>query len=85
MTADITARSATGEAGVMTRMANAGDSGYLVRYVAASGLWEAGTLNAGTFTQLGSWTGTIPVGGTAHLVVSQNGSSLIVAIDGSCA
>lgn len=82
VTADITAMSATGEAGIVTRMPTTGDTGYLVRYVASTGLWQAGTLSAGTFAQLGSWSGTIPTGGTAHLVVSQNGTSLVVSIDG---
>lgn len=82
VTADVTVRSATGEAGIVTRMPTAGDSGYLVRYVASSGLWEMGTLNAGTFTRLDSWSGTVPTGGTAHLVVTQNGTALSAAIDG---
>jgi predicted ribosomally synthesized peptide with SipW-like signal peptide len=82
MTADVTVRSATGEAGVLTRMPTTGDTGYLIRYVAASGLWEMGTMNAGTFAQLASWNGTVPVGGTAHLVVSQNGSALQASVNG---
>ncbi|MEH3054999.1 MAG: LamG domain-containing protein [Patulibacter minatonensis] len=82
VTADFTVRSATGEAGIMTRMPTTGDTGYLVRYVAASGIWELGTMNAGAFSQLDQWNGTVPVGGTAHVLVSQNGTATSVAIDG---
>jgi hypothetical protein len=82
VTADLTVRSATGEAGILTRMPTTGDTGYLVRYVASSGLWQMGTMNAGTFTQLDSWNGTVPTGGTARLVVRQNGTALQAAIDG---
>ncbi|MBO9532852.1 MAG: LamG domain-containing protein [Solirubrobacteraceae bacterium] len=82
ITADVTVRSATGEAGILTRMPTTGDTGYLIRYVASTGTWQAGTMNAGTFAQLDSWAGAIPTGGTARLAISQSGTSLQVSIDG---
>ncbi|MDO9356342.1 MAG: LamG domain-containing protein [Solirubrobacteraceae bacterium] len=82
VTADFTVRSTTGEAGLMSRMPTTGDTGYLVRYRAAAGVWELGTINAGAFTVLSSWTSTVAVGATAHVVLDQNGPSIRVLIDG---
>ena len=82
ISADVTVRSATGEAGLMTRMATTGDTGYLVRYRAAAGVWEIGTINAGTFALLASWNGPVAVDDTAHLVLDQSASSIRVLIDG---
>jgi hypothetical protein len=82
-TADFTVRSATGEAGLLTRMATTGDTGYLARYIAATGVWELDYVNAGAMTVLGSWTGPVAVGDTAHVVLDQNGSSIRVVIDGT--
>jgi hypothetical protein len=83
VTADLTVRSATGEAGLLARMPTTGDTGYLIRYIAASGVWELDNVNAGAMTVLGSWTGPVAVSGTAHVVFDQNGSSIRVLIDGT--
>lgn len=82
VTGDIYVATAEGQAGIVTRMPNGGDTGYLVRYVGSSGDWQVGTLNAGAFTLLSSWNGPIPVEGTAHFSVVQNGTSLQVYVDG---
>lgn len=81
-TVDVSVRSATGEAGLLTRMQTTGDSGYLTRYVAATGTWELGTLSAGTFTALDSWTNPLPAGDTARLAVTSNGATTSATIDG---
>ncbi len=82
VSADITVRSATGEAGLMARVPTTGDTGYLVRYRADVGLWELCTANAGVITVLGSWPGAIAIDDTAHVVFDQNGSSIRVFVDG---
>ncbi len=83
ITADFTLRSASGEAGLLTRMPTTGDTGYLIRYRGDAGIWELATANAGTITVLDSWSGPINVGDTAHVVVEQNGTTTAVKIDGS--
>lgn len=83
VTADFTLRSATGEAGLLTRMAATGDTGYLVRYRADAGVWELATVNTGTVTVLDSYTGAIGDDDTAHVVFKQSGTSFSVEIDGT--
>ncbi len=83
VTADFTLRSASGEAGILTRMATTGDTGYLVRYRGDVGLWELATANAGVITVLDSWSGPINVNDTAHVVIEQSGTTTAVKIDGS--
>lgn len=83
LSADITVRSAVGEAGIMTRMSTTGQgSGYLVNYL-ASGTWQLSRLATdGTPTLLASYPATIAVGDTANVVLEQNGGALRVLIDG---
>ncbi|MDQ8046175.1 MAG: LamG domain-containing protein [Patulibacter sp.] len=83
VSADVTVQSPTGEAGLMTRMATTGDTGYLIRYIATTGVWELDVVNAGAATVLGSWTGPVAVGDTAHLVMDQEAGSITVTIDGT--
>ncbi len=83
VSADFTLKSASGEAGILTRMPTTGDTGYLVRYRADVGIWELATDTAGTIAVLDSWSGPMNLGDTAHVVVEQSGTTTAVKIDGS--